>query len=449
MMPLQARLDNQLPDVIHVGRGSAMLLRGSYDVPAVAGEVAVMVDGVARPPEVISRAGERRQFWSIVQLPSTFAPSDLSIVLRHREPCGAESWDVLAELHLSAGRPDAPAADPPLAGRADAGALPLVAICLATYQPKAELLRAQIESLRAQRHVQWIALISDDGSSPAACQAISALTAGDDRFHIIWNRDRRGYYGNFERALMAVPAWADYVALCDQDDIWHPQKLRRLIDALAPRARSLACCDARVVDDQGRVRSHTMWTSRRRGGGDLRSLLAANSVCGATTVFDRRLLDVALPFPVGPDILYHDQWIGVVAAAGGGVTWVDEPLVDYVQHDGNAFGHARAVADEVTHLRLNQTLHAMASAGAPRSSLPGHIDALMRARLLETALTLRLGRHGEPLQRSVGDWRRVAARHAGRALLARARGGAAGAEAGVAWGALAAAATARQGSGAS
>ncbi|MFL5826633.1 MAG: hypothetical protein ACJ76V_08940, partial [Thermoleophilaceae bacterium] len=48
------------------------------------------------------------------------------------------------------------------------GTGPLVAICMATYEPPLDLFRRQMESIRAQTHRNWVCVISDDCSSAEA-----------------------------------------------------------------------------------------------------------------------------------------------------------------------------------------------------------------------------------------------------------------------------------------
>ena len=63
--------------------------------------------------------------------------------------------------------------------------------------------------------------------------------AGDERFVLSRSPRRLGFYRNFERALALVPRDADYVALADQDDAWHPDKLERLLAGIGRRTARL------------------------------------------------------------------------------------------------------------------------------------------------------------------------------------------------------------------
>jgi glycosyltransferase involved in cell wall biosynthesis len=219
---------------------------------------------------------------------------------------------------------------------------PLIAVCMATYEPDIALFRRQLQSLRAQSDQGWICLISDDGSSPERLRQIELEIGGDPRFALSHFETRVGFYRNFERALSMVPASAALVAMCDQDDRWHPDKLGTLRSALG--AAVLVYSDLRLVDADGTILHETLWVGRSNNHTSLTSMLVANTITGAATLFRRDLLELALPFPDTPGTQFHDVWIAVIALAAGAIAYVDRPLYDYVQHPGAVFG-------DVTHGR--------------------------------------------------------------------------------------------------
>lgn len=216
-----------------------------------------------------------------------------------------------------------------------------MAICMATFEPEPRLLEQQIGSIREQTHEDWVCLISDDGSSAERLEHLRALTGDDERFRISVGEARLGFYANFERALRMVPTEAGFVALADQDDRWYPEKLAALLAGLGEA--QLVYSDMRIVDEAGAVVSETFWRGRRNNYTDLASLLLANTVTGAASLFRRELLDLVLPFPEPVGDPFHDQWIAAVALAMGEIAYVDRPLYDYVQHGGAARGHEAAM----------------------------------------------------------------------------------------------------------
>ena len=114
-------------------------------------------------------------------------------------------------------------------------------------------------------------MISDDCSGAEAYARLRAAVADDPRFVLSRSERRLGFYANFERALSLVGPDAEYVAMADQDDVWHPDKLEVLLAAIGD-AR-LVYSDARVVARDGRAISETWWSTRRQQ--PLRPALAA------------------------------------------------------------------------------------------------------------------------------------------------------------------------------
>ena len=112
--------------------------------------------------------------------------------------------------------------------------------------------------------------------------------------------ERLGFYLNFERALSIwCRQLCRYVALADQDDVWHPSKLPRQVAALDADADDATRRQRRPGRPipTGRVIAPTFYAHRAPTHDDPYSLFVVNSLIGASMVFRRELLDVALPFP--------------------------------------------------------------------------------------------------------------------------------------------------------
>jgi hypothetical protein len=222
---------------------------------------------------------------------------------------------------------------------------PKVAICLASYEPSLSFLAKQLDSLRGQKHANWVCVISDDGSSNI--DGIRALISDDDRFVVVAHPSNVGFYRNFERALGLAPADADFVALCDQDDVWDADKLDTLLERLADPTVSLAYADMRLIDAHDEVLAATFWRRRQNQWQDLDSLLLLNTVTGAASLVRADVVrDVVLPFPPGTPSAFHDQWIAASALAVGRLAFVDRPLHSYRQHSRAVTGRQDARLDD-------------------------------------------------------------------------------------------------------
>lgn len=344
------------PERVAVGRGTAFAIGGyCYHPRERVRGLSIRVDGSSQPvkrfrlprADVYGRLTEGDPARAHAYRSGFVAVADLSPVDRTRP------IEVSLELKLGNGRSlNIPVggleADPGLDAPPDAasarfsdGTGPRVAICMATYDPPPALLRRQLDSIREQSHRNWVCLISDDASRPEAFNALLAEVGDDPRFVVSRGQRRLGFYGNFERALSMAPASAEFVTLCDQDDRWHPDKLERLLAGIGPDAQ-LVYSDARVVDPAGEEIHASYWSERRNNYTNFGSLLLANSVTGAASLFRRELLDDALPFPPSLFSPFHDHWLAVVALARGRIAYIDAPLYDYVQHGGAVIGHSEA-----------------------------------------------------------------------------------------------------------
>ena len=237
----------------------------------------------------------------------------------------------------------------------DDGGRPLLSVALCTYNG-ARYIEVQLRSICDQTLVPDEIVLSDDASRDdvvavarrvhAACAQSLPEGGMRPRLRVLQNAVSLGVTRNFEQAVKACEG--AFIALCDQDDVWHPEKAQRMVAALQASGRPLLVhADARLVDSQGQPLGSTLFGAlgvsqaeldRIHAGQAFGVLLRRNLVTGATTVFRRELLEQALPFP--RDWL-HDEWLGLIAAAQGGADVLEWSSIDYRQHGANQVGAGR------------------------------------------------------------------------------------------------------------
>lgn len=222
---------------------------------------------------------------------------------------------------------------------------PRFSIALATCNG-ARYLPALLDSLTAQRLPPHELVASDDASDDGTVALLESFAArAPFPVRLLRNSQRLGVVGNFSRAIAACEGGC--IALADQDDVWRPDKLARLAQALEIPGTVAAFSDAEIVDAALAPLGYTMWqrvrfTPREQArfaqGGGFAVLLKHRVVTGATLAFKVSLRDTALPIPAGWP---HDAWLALLAAAQGGLVAVPEPLIAYRQHGGNVVGGLR------------------------------------------------------------------------------------------------------------
>lgn len=222
-----------------------------------------------------------------------------------------------------------------------------VDVLLATYNG-GQFLAAQIESvLRQKTEARLRILIGDDGSSDETLQIIANFCATyPDQVFFLGKGPGRGAAANFARLLEA--STADYIFLCDQDDVWDVDKvalaLRQMRAAeleYGGASPLLVFSDLRVVDRNLKLLANSFWAYQNIDGRavSLISLAMQNVVTGCTCLLNRSLVCRALPLP--DTALMHDHWLALVAAATGRLLVLPRATVSYRQHGGNEVG-ARA-----------------------------------------------------------------------------------------------------------
>jgi hypothetical protein len=242
-----------------------------------------------------------------------------------------------------------------------AGRLPRIEVALATYESE-RFLAELLDSLFAQGEQGFTLLVADDGSRDGT---ISILEDYVERFPgririVARERQDFGPLGNFARLIDM--ASADYLMLCDHDDVWLPDKIARSLARMAELEREygshtplLVHTDLIVADENLEAISPSLfeYSNIDPTKTNLVSLLRANCVTGCTLLANRALYEKARPIP--REAVMHDHWMVLVAATFGAIGCVDEPTILYRQHGGNALGAPRRKTFPLIQ-RIRQTL---------------------------------------------------------------------------------------------
>jgi hypothetical protein len=222
-----------------------------------------------------------------------------------------------------------------------------VTVLLATYNA-ALYLKDQLASIHRQVYGNWHLLVRDDGSVDGTREVLVDLAEKSDRVDVLDSvSGNLGPSRNFAVLIAsAVERRVPYAAFCDQDDIWHPEKLSiqmavmdRLERQYGADVPILVCSDLEVVsDDLRRIhRSFMVFQGIRDPiSTNLPTLVFQNHVVGCTMLANHALLQLANP---QPDTVYmHDWWLALCAGSGGILKMLPQPLVQYRQHAANQVG---------------------------------------------------------------------------------------------------------------
>ncbi len=201
---------------------------------------------------------------------------------------------------------------------------PLVSIAMTTYNGE-KFLQEQIDSILNQTYENLEIIICDDFSKDLTIEILYAYAKKDKRIKFISNEKNLGFMKNFEKAISLTQG--EYIALADQDDIWKPNKIAKLLEKIG--SYNLIHSDMDLIDENSTILTK-LWKKPNIKNQSFAKSIFGNDVTGCTVLFKKTLLKHFFPIPSGE--IYHDWWLALLASKENSIEYIDEKLVYYRQH---------------------------------------------------------------------------------------------------------------------
>ena len=233
----------------------------------------------------------------------------------------------------------------------------MIEILLATYNGE-RFLPEQIESIINQSYTDYKILASDDNSSDCTLEILRGYESVlGEKINVVQS-DTHSAKENFYNLLDMADA--EYIALCDQDDFWESDRLKKSLKAIKRLERRygketpiLVHSDLEIVDENlnsqnkkmseltgiseaikyAKEESKYLYTISTKES--FSRYLVENSITGNTVIINKALLDIYKRPKVS---FMHDWWLGMIAFTFGKVGYLNECLVKYRQHESNELG---------------------------------------------------------------------------------------------------------------
>ena len=172
---------------------------------------------------------------------------------------------------------------------------------------------------------------------------------------------------------LAKKSTSDYIAFCDQDDVWLPNKLETCMQAMCDAEKEntslpiLVYSDLKVVDNNLNPISPSFFSySNYRKNPQLQHIICQNQITGCTILANKALNQLCIQAQNYDQILMHDSWYGITAMTFGKVIYINRPLILYRQHGNNSVGAINANS-------IQYKLHRLLNPIKMRQSNYGHI----------------------------------------------------------------------------
>lgn len=224
----------------------------------------------------------------------------------------------------------------------------MVNIIMCTYNGE-KYIRQQLQSIADNTVTDWSVFISDDQSTDSTVQIAREFQKKyPDKIQFKINDTKKGAILNFLSSIYQVGIKMnedDFIMLCDQDDIWNPDKIEKtksgmdkLIKSYGNEVPLLICTDVTVVDDEMKIihESFRKMNNYKIKYLDFAHLMMENKVQGCTTMINKKLALMLDRLPSKATM--HDGWLALVASALGHIEYMDEQTMKYRQHMDNVQG---------------------------------------------------------------------------------------------------------------
>ncbi len=209
-----------------------------------------------------------------------------------------------------------------------------ISVVLACYNG-GKFIRAQLDSILQQTTLVDEIIIVDDGSTDNTIEIISEYVSIHNNIKFLKNSKNVGVIKTFEKALLCSSG--DYILFSDQDDVWCINKVEILLENIGDNL--LIYSDTYITDSKLNITGESgfKYFEKDRNFNSLLDYFMGNNITGCTMMISKTLLQVSLPFP-DINIMYHDQYLGIIAKKNNKLIQLRQQLVYYRQHASNQSG---------------------------------------------------------------------------------------------------------------
>ena len=216
---------------------------------------------------------------------------------------------------------------------------PLVSVVMCTYNGE-NFLHQQIGSVLSQTWSNLELIIVDDVSSGHTVPILEEYSRKDSRVKYIVNEKNLGYNKNFEKAIGL--ANGNYIAPCDQDDIWDASKIETMMNNWPEVSLFVYSLSGSFNDDdfENRTNAPNVFYSPID---DVHKLVFNSPVHGHACMFKKELMTICLPFPAD---IFYDWWISMHAASIGIIGCIPQTLTWHRVHEKNSSRTLTSIKDK-------------------------------------------------------------------------------------------------------
>ena len=136
----------------------------------------------------------------------------------------------------------------------------LVSVITPTYNC-GRFIAETIECIQAQTYTEWEMIIVDDCSTDNTKEIVARYIADDARIKYHCLSENSG--AAVARTTAMKMANGEYMAFCDSDDLWMPQKLEKQLEFMRENGYAFSCTEYEQIDEDGKELGRVIKTVKK------------------------------------------------------------------------------------------------------------------------------------------------------------------------------------------
>ena len=217
----------------------------------------------------------------------------------------------------------------------------MISIAMATYNGQ-EYLEQQLLSILNQSCQPDEVIICDDCSTDNTCEIIGSFISKHQltTWRLIQNKKNLGFVSNFMQAVFQTHY--EIILLCDQDDIWLPNKIERMSQVMSENNDILTLSSQySCIDAEGKPILRPKQKSKKSGALQkikFASFVHMRTYPGMSMAIRRDFALKCCALASQTELLAHDWFFNLVAAQQNKMYYMYEVLALYRLHGSNTIG---------------------------------------------------------------------------------------------------------------
>ncbi|MEO8236797.1 MAG: glycosyltransferase family 2 protein [Flavobacterium sp.] len=207
-----------------------------------------------------------------------------------------------------------------------------ISVALATYNG-AKYIEEQLVSLINQSLLPCEIIIIDDFSTDNTFEILKEIQKNYPLILLYRNDENIGPIETFKKAIKYCNS--EYIALCDQDDIWELNKIELSFNEIKKMNQSLPSIvftDLKMIDAHGSLIGDSFWKTQGYNPKKTKfsDLLISNVVTGCTIMMNGKMKKEIEKMP--NKVIMHDYWIALIAFSLGCYKIIDSNTIKFRVH---------------------------------------------------------------------------------------------------------------------